>query len=323
MALLDQNKKHFHQAADTPFGSGILQDLMGFSGLSEAATLMVDGTFLDKHKMPDLLLETKQLIMELAMSETIKTLNKPISREITRGDFMDGIKKLKECTSTSPSGWHLGHYKVMVWEAEDKNLECEINFMDIMVKMINLLVMYGFAMTQWLKSITCMIEKDLGNPQIERLQIIHLFEADYNFILKLLWGCWLVYQGEDNKCFGNQQFGSHPGWQAIEAVHMKTLTYDLAQTLLISLATFDNDASGCFDRIIVALGMIAVLWLFMPRSVVRMHVRVLANMKYYVKTAHGILERFYWALHSYLLFGTGQGSGMSPSVWLTLVCPGV
>ena len=50
-----------------------------------------------------------------------------------------------------------------------------------------------------------------------------------------------------------------------------------------------------------------------------MHARVLANMKYYVKIAHGILERFYQALHSYLLFGTGQGSGMSPSVWLTLV----
>ena len=76
---------------------------MGFSGLSEAATMIVDGTFLDKHKMPDLLPETKQLIMQLAMPETIKTLKKPISKEITRGDFMDGIKKWKECTSTSPS----------------------------------------------------------------------------------------------------------------------------------------------------------------------------------------------------------------------------
>ena len=104
MALLDRNKKHFHQAAETPFGSGILQDLMGFLGLSEAATMIVDGMFLDKHKMPDLLLETKQLIMQLAMPETIKTLKKPISKEITRGDFMDGIKKWKECTSTSPSG---------------------------------------------------------------------------------------------------------------------------------------------------------------------------------------------------------------------------
>jgi hypothetical protein len=33
-----------------------------------------------------------------------------------------------------------------------------------------------------------MIEKDPGNPQIERLHVIHLFEANYNLSLKLLWG---------------------------------------------------------------------------------------------------------------------------------------
>ena len=53
---------------------------------------------------------------------------------------------------------------MMVREAEDENLEHEIDFVDIMVKMINLPVTYGFAMTRWLKSITCMIEKDPGNP---------------------------------------------------------------------------------------------------------------------------------------------------------------
>jgi hypothetical protein len=39
----------------------------------------------------------------------------------------------------------------------------------------------------------------------------------------------------------------------------KTLTYDLARILNVNLAVFDNDATGCYDRIIVALGMIAAL----------------------------------------------------------------
>jgi hypothetical protein len=65
-----------------------------------------------------------------------------------------------------------------------------------------------------------MIEKDPENPRIEWLWIIQLFEADYNFCLKLLWGHRLVHQGEDTKVlFGEQQYGSHPGWQAIDAVH--------------------------------------------------------------------------------------------------------
>lgn len=37
-----------------------------------------------------------------------------------------------------------------------------------------------------------MIKKDAGQPKIHRLRIIHLFEADYNFFLKLQWGHRLV-----------------------------------------------------------------------------------------------------------------------------------
>ena len=68
-----------------------------------------------------------------------------------------------------------------------------------------------------------MIEKDPGNPRIERLCVIHLFKADYILSRKLLWGKRMVYQGEDNNCFGKQQHGSRPCHQAINAAHMKTL----------------------------------------------------------------------------------------------------
>jgi hypothetical protein len=47
---------------------------------------------------------------------------------------------------------------------------------------------------------------------------------------------------------------------------MKTLTYDLTRILRVSLVMFDNDATGCFDRIIVALAMIAAFRLGMPSS---------------------------------------------------------
>jgi hypothetical protein len=51
---------------------------------------------------------------------------------------------------------------------------------------------------------------------------------------------------------------------------------------------FDNDATGCFECIIVSLAMIADLRLGMPRSVACMHLSVLLHMKYYIKMAHGI-----------------------------------
>jgi hypothetical protein len=140
--------------------------------------------------------------------------------------------------------------------------------------------------------VTIMIEKDPRNPRIEWLWVIHLIEADYNMSLTMLWKKCLVYQGKDNNCFGKQQHGSWPRHQANNAVHMKTLTYDLTRILQLSLIMFDNDATGCFDWIIISLTMIAALRLGMPRSAAWMHSSVLLHMKYFVKTAHGISTKF-------------------------------
>jgi hypothetical protein len=84
---------------------------------------------------------------------------------------------------------------------------------------------------------------------------------------------------------------------------------------------FDNDATGCFDQIVVSLAMIAALQLGMLQSAARMHSSALLHMKYFVKTAHGISEEFYHVLRDYLLYGRGQGSRASPWVWLSIgVC---
>jgi hypothetical protein len=99
--------------------------------------------------------------------------------------------------------------------------------------MIKLPLKYGFVPHCWCKSVTVMIAKDPGSSKIECIHVIHLFEADYNFTLKLLWGKCLVYQGEDHKCFVHQQF-ARPGHQSINAVHKKTLTYDLAWILNVN-----------------------------------------------------------------------------------------
>jgi hypothetical protein len=86
----------------------------------------------------------------------------------------------------------------------------------------------------------------------------------------------------------------------------------------VSLIMFDNDATGCFDWIIVALTMIAALRLGMPCPAARMHSLALLHMNF-VKTAHGVSEAFYRVLQDFLLYGTGQGSGASPLVWLLIV----
>lgn len=331
-ALLARNKQHFHQAADTPFGHGELARLVGYTGLTEAADAIVQGTFLPQYEdklKNELLPETRQIIRELAMPPVIKELPK-IKRTISKDEFISGIKKWKESTSTSPSGRHLGFYKVLVnvdaYKKEEQDArdddsfdieDITIDFLDIMVKMVNLPLEYGFVPDRWCNSITVMIEKDPGSPKIERLRIIHLFEADFNFALKTLWARRLVHRGMDSDTLGTQQHAI-PGRQALDAFHMKTLSYDLARITKTNIVMFDNDASACYDRIIISLLTISARAKGMSKSSCRMHARTLKHMKYYVKTAHGTSEEYYTLALTYLLFGTGQGSGGSPSAWLQL-----
>jgi hypothetical protein len=84
-AILEQNKKHFHQADETPFAGGaentVLYDLLGYTGMSQAAKDAVDGTFLVKYgdKLGNILPKTEQVIYKLSMPEEIKVLGKKIS----------------------------------------------------------------------------------------------------------------------------------------------------------------------------------------------------------------------------------------------------
>ena len=184
---------------------------------------------------------------------------------------------------------------------------------------MNIAIKNGIALDRWCKSVTVMIEKDTGIPAIHRLRIIHLYEADYNLFLKLQWGLRLVRHGEKHHGLNEQQFGSGKDRTAMDPVLLKQLSYDLSHQCRTNLATFDNDASTCYDRIIVALAMLAARRLRMPRNAVQTHAEALHMMRYYVKTVHGISEDCYQGTVFEPLFGTGQGSGASPAAWLALI----
>jgi hypothetical protein len=57
---------------------------------------------------------------------------------------------------------------------------------------MNIAIIRGIAIPRWYNATSVMLEKDTGQPRINRLRIIHLFEADLNFFLKIQWGHRLV-----------------------------------------------------------------------------------------------------------------------------------
>ena len=164
-----------------------------------------------------------------------------------------------------------------------------------------------------------MIEKDSGSPRLNRLRIIHLFEADFNQFLKLQWGSRLVKRAVKHDLLNTGHHGSVPKRTAMDPIMLTQLTPDLCRLMKHNLTRFDNNASACYDRIIVALGMLSARRFGMPENAIKTHADSLQFMRYAVKTIYGISEDNYLGTPFEPLFETGQGRGSSPAIWRTLV----
>ena len=304
---LNYNQTSFRAAAESPCGHGVIHDSIKFSSLSPASRDLLAGTI-----PPDWGSDDTSLREFLASFTTpdIVSQTDPIPFAISAEDAIKGFQKWPEATSTSPSGRHLGHYKSII--QHPILLHCMVSFM-------NIAIARGIAIPRWCNATNVMIEKDPGRPRINRLRIIHLFEADFNFFLKLQWGHRLVRRAWELDILHPGQHGSVPQRTAIDPIMLTHLTSDLCRVLKHDYARFDNDASACYDRIIVALGMLAARRCGMPECAIQTHAEALQFMKYTVKTVHGVSESNYQGTAFEPLFGTGQGSGASPAVWLTLV----
>jgi len=122
--------------------------------------------------------------------------------------LMHGFWKWKECTSTSPSGHHLGIYKALLkdeyWQKSkngqsskqqshslDTNTACTsqklvsgTDVMHMIHKMLVLAVWHCHMYKRWTKICNFFIEKDLGKPLLSHLWTLHIVEANLNLLWK-------------------------------------------------------------------------------------------------------------------------------------------
>jgi hypothetical protein len=104
-----------------------------------------------------------------------------------------------------------------------------------------------------------------------------------------------------------------------DALFLSRLEKDLIWQTKTNSAHMDNDATGCYDRIITSLEMMAFRRLGMPENAIRCQADTFKHMKYAVKHMYGVSSKQYFGSESEPHFGTRQGSGASPAIWLSLV----
>lgn len=318
--LVIRNRLHFGQAEGTPFTMEPLRSQLDWSATSQTAEEILRGEYVHDHSTPnchDLLKACRQI-------EGIESA----PAELTAADFRGKIRNWKEATTTSPSGRHLGWYKSLYAPGRQTQVNSDVNestslrdkqgtIASLILSILNYCLRNTYVLNRWRKIVNVMIFKEPGNYKIHRLRVIHIYEADFNLILAVKWRHSLR-NANNSGVLNPGQYGGRPGCEAQSLTLLEELKYDLAYLTRRTLFNFDNDASSCYDRIVVPLASIINRKYGIHKKVVAVHAQTLATAQYYLKTANGVSSSSYSTCEAYPIHGTGQGSGNSPSIWLFL-----
>ncbi len=63
-------------------------------------------------------------------------------------------------------------------------LQSRNDILKLIIMMMDLAVTHTHTYDRWKTIWTLLLEKDIGDPKIDRLRTIHLYEANYNLLLK-------------------------------------------------------------------------------------------------------------------------------------------
>jgi hypothetical protein len=204
--LLQRNVQHFGQAQGSAFTVGPLKNHFGYEGINDNSQNLIQGN--DFYDLIDSVGPGEQRILR-ALNDGSNA--DTIDIGIPLLEFKKGFQKWRETTSTSPSGRHLGHYKALLRTEIRKQKQNEDNddpsdketipkqqqkrqqtkhplghaIFRVLHHVAMAALRSGETLSRWTTAHSTMIEKDPGRPIISRLRVIHLFEADYNMIIKV------------------------------------------------------------------------------------------------------------------------------------------
>lgn len=174
------NSKQYHQAHSTPFGSSTLATLLEHRGDTQNARELIKG------KVPELPIQSMPETIRILHSIAQPTQATSSGRgEIKEEEFIQTYKYVKELTSSSPSGRHVGHYKAILKDTTLIQMHCA---------MMSLPFQNGFAPEFWMHVTDIMLEKEDGNSTCHCLRILALFKSDCNQAKRILIGRRLTHK---------------------------------------------------------------------------------------------------------------------------------
>jgi hypothetical protein len=160
------------------------------------------------------------------------------SPELDFNTFILAFLHWKESTSTSPNRCHHGIYKALVtayinaskeFDKKDPESKYAPTVKDKAEKILRLIyglasiaTAQGFFLRRWVHVINVIIYKKPGCIELDRLRVIHLFEADFNLFVGVLFGRQVMRHSISQNLLHTGQY-SKPGCECQDAALSKVL----------------------------------------------------------------------------------------------------
>jgi len=180
-------------------------------------------------------------------------------------ELQNGIKKWPEKTTTSPSGRHLGIYKSLqrhVLTQEEKDalsptqsaalIQQGHDVLFLIFDIMTIALLHTYTLERWKTVWTLFIEKELGNPDINRLRCIMIFEADWQLLLKWHSSYGFLPKSEKAQALMPAQGGGRKGRSAIDQATQQVIETELIKLNQRPALDMFLDARWCFDLMVEA-----------------------------------------------------------------------
>jgi hypothetical protein len=181
--------------------------------------------------------------------------------------------------------------------------------------LMNIAIQQSHPIPRWQTVHNFFIEKVPGTPLIEKLRVIHIFEADYNLLLKFFIAKQTLHHAIDKKITTDEQAGGRPGRQAIDEALRTIVNYEICRIQRLSGSIMYNDAKACFDRVVENLSNLSCYNAGAPVQILNLHHNTVNQMRYYIKHQRGIYSKANGHYHPDPFYGVGQGAGDSGTRW--------
>jgi hypothetical protein len=244
--LIQRNVEKFSLAGETPFGYSPLGKELGHTGDSEMAEAIHEGT-LEHEALSDAAINAvvKQLRKHPALDKVLKPA-------VTKNNFKSAFNCERGKKASSYSGRGVEHYKACADGSDDGIADL---LSTVHTAMMPVPLDAGVCPSRWKHDVDVLFEKIPGVSRSDKLRIIQLLEADLNQVLRIAFArsiCRLAKEHEG--IISKHQYGrAHK--TCMTPVLNKLLTVQLIIQNIIEGIVFDNDAQGCYDRIISGIAL--------------------------------------------------------------------